>query len=90
MTKTSVVVIDNAPMHHSTDFCDKMNEWAEKGLFIMYLPPYSPELNKIEILWRFIKYSWIEISAYLSYEKLVKEVEYILKNVGTKFCIDFS
>jgi transposase len=89
-TKTSVAVIDNAPMHHSTDFCDKINEWAEKGLFIMYLPPYSPELNKIEILWKFIKYSWIEISAYLSYENLVKQVEYILKNVGSKFCIDFS
>ena len=90
ITKTTVVIIDNAPMHHSTDFYDKMTERAEKGLFIMHLPPYSPELNKIEILWRFIKYSWINFSAYLSFENLVKEVEYILQNVGTKFCIDFS
>lgn len=90
ITKTTVVIIDNAPMHHSTDFYDKMTEWAEKGLFIRYLPAYSPELNRIEILWRFIKYSWINFSAYLSYENLVKEVEYILKNVGTEFCIDFS
>jgi transposase len=90
IAKPTVAVIDNAPMHRSTDFYDKMTEWAEKGLFIMHLPPYSPELNKIEILWRFIKYSWINFSAYLSYENLVKEVEYILQNVGTKFCIDFS
>ncbi|WP_445305668.1 transposase [Microcoleus sp. herbarium2] len=25
------------------------------------LPSYSSELNLIEILWRFIKYEWIEI-----------------------------
>jgi hypothetical protein len=24
-----------------------------------YLPSYSPELNLIEILWRFIKYYWL-------------------------------
>ena len=90
ITKSTVVIIDNAPVHHSNDFYDKIDEWAKKGLFIMHLPTYSPELNLIEHLWRMIKYKWINISDYLSYETLVKQVEYILKNVGTKFCIDFS
>lgn len=35
-----------------------------RGLFIYYLPPYSPELNLIEILWSFIKYAWLPFNAY--------------------------
>jgi transposase len=32
-------------------------------LIIKYLPPYSPELNLIEILWRRIKYTWLPFSS---------------------------
>jgi transposase len=56
----------------------------------MSLPPYSPELNLIEILWRFIKYKWLPFSAYLTFETLVEEVEKVLKNVGSEWFINFS
>ena len=90
ITKSTVAIIGNAPVHHSADFYDKIDEWVEKGLFIMHLPPYSPEFYLINNFWRMIKYKWINISGYLSYETLVKQVEYKLKNVGFKFCINFS
>jgi hypothetical protein len=28
------------------------------GLYLYYLPPYSPELNRIEILWKHAKHFW--------------------------------
>ena len=59
-------------------------------LIIKFLPTYSPELNIIEILWRFIKYYWLPFSAYLSFEDLVREVENILVQIGTEFKIDFA
>ena|SRR5215813_962895 len=43
---------------------------------------YSPELNCIEILWRFIKYEWIELAAYKSWAHLVDYVENVLQNFG--------
>ncbi len=89
ITKQTVVIIDNAPTHTSKKFKAKINEWAEKGLFIRNLPAYSPELNIIEILWKFIKYEWISLDAYQSFGKLVKEIEMILKNVGGKYTIKF-
>ncbi len=63
--------------------------WQEKGLKIFFFPRYSPELNKIEILWRFIKYKWLEPSAYSSYLNLVKAVEDVLINFGSKYTINF-
>ncbi len=88
--KQTFVIIDNASVHTSNVFIEKIEEWKEKGLFIINLPPYSPELNLIEILWRFIKYVWLPFSAYLSFENLVKEVENILKEVGSEYIINFS
>jgi len=90
ITKQTIVIIDNAPTHTSEKFKAKIKEWNSKGLFIRNLPTYSPELNIIEILWKFIKYEWINHDAYQSYKKLVEEVENILKNVGEKYVINFK
>ena len=56
MQDPSIIVLDNATIHHSDMFKQKIEEWEESGLFIFYLPRYSPHLNLIETLWRKIKY----------------------------------
>jgi transposase len=90
ITKKTFVVIDNSPMHHSEEFESNIKKWKRKGLFLKYLSTYSPELNPIEILWRFIKYHWLPLSAYLSFKNLVNSVEDILKNIGTEYKISFA
>ena len=64
--------------------------WKKKGLDLYFLPGYAPELNLIEILWRFIKYYWLPFSAYLNFCALVEAVEDILVNVGSKYKIAFQ
>ena len=71
----TVIVMDNASIHTSEEFQAKIPSWERKGLEIFYLPEYSPELNLIEILWRFMKYEWIDFSAYSSWGSLVNCVE---------------
>lgn len=56
LTKFTVVVLDNAPWHMSKCVQSKIKKWEKKGLFLFYLPTYSPHLNKIETLWRFMIY----------------------------------
>jgi len=90
LTKKTVVVIDNAPIHKSQAFQNKLSTWEAKGLFLYFLPAYSPELNLIEILWRFIKYWWLPFSAYLNFNALVEAVKEILINVGGKYQIAFQ
>ena len=61
-----------------------------KGLTLLYLLPYSPQLNIIEILWRFMKYIWIEYKAYLSFDNYKNYIENILEKYGEEFIINFK
>jgi transposase len=89
LDKKTVLVMDNSSIHTSKKFQVYMPVWAEQGLDIFYLPKYSPELNIIEILWRFIKYEWIDLDAYKSWTHLVDYVEHVLQNFGEKYKIIF-
>tara|TARA_R110000796_G_C14566946_1_gene435406 strand:+ start:5537 stop:6112 length:576 start_codon:yes stop_codon:yes gene_type:complete len=60
----AVVVLDNARMHRSKAFQRKIIDWMVHRIHLVYLSPYSPELNLIEILWRDIKYRWLPLAAY--------------------------
>lgn len=88
--KKTVLVLDNASIHKSQIFQEKTKDWKDKGLEIFYLPAYSPHLNLIEILWRFMKYEWIEFSVYESFTNLVEYIEKIAVNFGIKYTINFD
>jgi DDE superfamily endonuclease len=88
--KRTYVFLDNAPMHRSKEFIRHISKWVKRGLIIKYLPPYSPELNLIEILWRFMKYYWLPFSAYESFHCLVQAVEDILVRFGKDYTINFQ
>jgi hypothetical protein len=87
---TLYVLLDNASINKSREFIRHIPKWVKRGLIIKYLPPYSPELNLIEILWRFMKYYWLPFSAYMSFQCLLQSVEDILTRFGTDYTIDFE
>ena len=86
----TVVVVDNASIHRSEAFQEELPKWEKEGLWVFYLPEYSPQLNLIEILWRFIKYEWIEFWAYTSFDHLVQYVEGVIRDFGDKYKINFE
>ena len=90
LTQKTVVVMDNASIHRSEAFEDRIPYWKKQGLIIKYLPPYSPELNLIEILWRRIKYTWLPFSAYACLNALSEALETILSHVGSEYQITFA
>lgn len=90
VTEKTVVLIDNASMHTSKAFLENIEKWEVQNLFIHNIPPYSPELNKIEILWRKIKYEWLDFSAYESFSALKKALNNILATIGQGYVINFS
>lgn len=90
LTRPTTVVIDNAPVHTSGLFQSMIPGWEQRNLYLWFLPPYSPELNLIEILWKKIKYQWLPIDAYQSFASLNEKLCHILANVGKLFSICFQ
>ncbi|MER2531009.1 MAG: IS630 family transposase, partial [Candidatus Competibacter sp.] len=88
--KLRLVVLDNAPIHISRAFQARILDWFRQGVALHWLPPYSPELNLIEILWRKIKYQWLPLRAYLSFNHLQSELQSILDQFGSKYTITFG
>ena len=48
----SVLVLDNASIHKGGNI-ERLATGA--GCRVLYLPPYSPDLNPIELIWSFVK-----------------------------------
>jgi transposase len=87
--KPCIIVLDNASVHTSYAFQQQLDKWGARGVVLHFLPPYSPELNLIEILWRKIKYEWLPLSSYLSYSHLKNSVISILEGFGNEYQITF-
>ena len=86
----TVIIMDNASVHSSAAFKEKIEEWKEQDLFIFFLPRYSPHLNLIEILWRKIKYEWLKPADYENLKTLEEALKNILTGFGRDFFINFK
>jgi transposase len=88
--KVTVLVLDNARVHTSQKVQGRRKFWQQRGLYIFYLPPYSPHLNIAERLWRKLKYEWLQASDYASIDGLFYQVRQALAAVGKGLKIRFS
>lgn len=52
LEKPTVIVMDNAAFHKRWDIIEAVNRTEHK---ILWLPPYSPDLNPIEKTWAWVK-----------------------------------
>ena len=84
-----IVLIDNAGIHKGEVMEKKRRQWARHGLYLYYLPPYSPELNRIEILWKHAKHFWRRFAAKNGTD-LFDEIQSLMRDFGSKFTINFA
>ncbi len=90
LTRPTTIVLDNASVHRAKAVKEKQAQWKQKGLRLLFLPPYCPHLNKIETLWRQMKYRWLAPDAYTDFATLCQSVTDILAKVGTKYQITYA
>ena len=70
-----VVVLDNASLHVSKAFKGQRRALAREGIYLYYLPAYSPELNEIEPVFKQVKHHEIPKRSHTSKAELRESVE---------------
>lgn len=73
-----VMVLDNARIHHAK-LIQSFLEENKSRLELLFLPPYSPNLNLIEGLWKWLKEDVINNVFYDSVYKIKKNVLSFIK-----------
>ncbi len=89
-TRSTVHVLDNAKIRHAAAVQARLATWGDQDGYVFYLPAYSPHLNKIETLWRKIKYEWLRPEAYADFKTLKTAVWHILDRIGLLYTSQFS
>ena len=59
-----LLVLDGAPNHRSGQLV------APDNISLLFLPPYSPELNPVENLWHYLRCHYLSNRAYNNYDEL--------------------
>ncbi len=90
LSRLTVLVLDNARIHTGKQMRERIGYWQHRGLFIFYLPTYSPHLNIAETVWRKLKYEWLAASDYQDGQRLRYSVRQILNEFGKSLRINFS
>ena len=84
-----VLIVDNASIHRSR----QMSSWRdlleqEYSTSLYFIPAYSPELNRIEMVWRQMNYHWRDFKV-MTANQIQNWVYQISKYFGNKYMFTF-
>jgi len=77
-----VVVLDNASIHTSRVIRQARHRLAAAGIYLYFLPPYSPELNQVEPVFRQVKHQEIPRRSFTTRRGLREAVVLGFSNYG--------
>jgi len=86
--KPLTVILDNASVHTAKALQPYLKLLRNQGLKLYFLPPYSPELNRIEKLWHKMKYEWLAFKA-RDPQTLEADVDTILREFRLNYRFTF-
>jgi transposase InsO family protein len=71
----TVVVLDNGAIHRSKEVRAAVSALWARGVYLCFLPPYSPDLNEIEPVFRAIKHDELPERRYTTIPALLDAVD---------------
>lgn len=69
-----IVVLDNGSLHRNWVVTEALPALRKEGIYLWYLPPYSPELNDIEAIFGVVKRQELPERRYTSYAALEEAI----------------
>ena len=79
----TALILDNARIHHAK-LLQPFLEANKEQLTLLFLPPYSPNLNLIEGLWKWLKEKVIYNVFYKTVAEIRKNVQAFLNYINTQ------
>ncbi len=80
--KPIAIVLDNARYQH----CFFVTTWAKSlGIHLLFLPPYSPNLNIIERVWKFTKKEILNAQYYDSPAAFHQTINTFFQNINDNY-----
>jgi transposase len=79
--KPIAVVLDNASYQHCVLVTNKA---TELGIKLMFLPPYSPNLNLIERVWKFVKSAVLNAAYIDTFDEYQERISSFINNIETE------
>lgn len=76
------IVLDNAKYQH----CQLVLDKAKKlGIELLFLPPYSPNLNLIERIWKFLRQGCLQSKYYATFQFFRQAIDAFLQDMFHKY-----
>ncbi len=72
----AVILMDGAGWHKAGDLV------IPKNMSLMFIPPYSPELNPVENIWQFLRQTYLSNRVFEDYNKIVDACSTAWKNLS--------
>jgi len=73
-----IVILDNHRAHHARAL-EPFLESVKEKLELVFLPPYSPELNPIERFWKFMRKQVTHNTFFATFEKLLDALRHFFQ-----------
>jgi transposase len=73
-----VIILDNAAYNHA-NYTREYAKWY--NIKLLFLPPYSPNLNLIERLWKFVKKKLVHNIYYNKFEDFLNKVHSFFEKI---------
>ncbi len=86
LCKGDVIILDNARVHKAKEAAEVIKK---HGIEVLFLPPYSPELNPIEMMWSKLKY-YIRGATFTIAQQLYQMIDKGLQTVTLDDCIGWQ
>lgn len=77
LSKGDIVIMDNLSSHKVKGVVDPI---LAQGASVLYLPPYSPDLNPIELLWSKLK-AFLKKTKARTYDTLINAIKLALEYI---------
>ena len=74
----ALLVMSNASYHHSKDLIKRIKGYGG-NVRIVYQPPYSPDLNPVQMVWKELK-KYISNGTYRRVDDMTGAMDYIMQD----------